>query len=406
MAVTSTVLDSIALGYQPVWGPSRQLMAVRMHVLTLQREAVSAEHLIRALGNDWPAAAPTLIIVPRSLALLDQALRLPPVPRTMLEVPASLFSTPEGMARMAMAARGGHRLVRRIDLAEVGDQAVAPVEACNLVCLAPEDLQAARQAMSVWADDHARAAGPLVPNQMYEGVDSRQLADHALDDIGVAGLVGWPVDDTLQAYQRRPFACDRSVIDQIRVQIEKDGALDRIEYLIQQDPVMIHRLLAHVNEGGRREVDSLRLAIMMLGFTALERWLSGQHEMAETDPALRPVRYGMVMRARLAQHLLDSGAEDNLRAEVYLTAIFAELHRLLERPLADLLDELPLSARVRDALLRQSGPYHTYLDLATAQGRVDQLHHLPQVCETRDISLETANRALVRMLATTRDTLS
>lgn len=404
MAVTSTVLDSIALGYQPVWGPSRRLMAVRLHVLTLQHESVDAEHLVRALGNDWPAAAPTLIVVPRSLALLEQALRLPPVPHSMLEVPASLFASSEGMARMSMAARRGHRLVRRIHLAEAGGEAIAPVDATNLVCLAPEDLQAALQAMPEAAGGRPRAAGPLVPAQLYEGLCSRRLADHALDDIGVAGLAGWPVDDTLQAYRQRSLACDRHVIEQIREQVSNDGSLDRIERLVRQDPVMVHRLLAHVNEGGRREVDSLRHAIMMLGFTALERWLSGQHGTAETDPALHPVRYGMVMRARLAQHLLDPGAEDNLRAEVYLTAIFSELERLFQRPLADLLDELPLSARVRDALLRQSGPYHTYLDLSAAQGRVDQLHLLPQVCQAHDVSLETANRALVRMLSTSRDT--
>lgn len=165
---------------------------------------------------------------------------------------------------------------------------------------------------------------------------------------------------------------------------------------------MIHRLLVHVNKGGRREVDSLRHALMMLGFTALEQWLSDEEGRADSDADLHPVRQEMVMRARLAQHLLDPGSEDNLRAEVFLTAILAGLDRLLGRTLADLLDELPLSDRVRDALLRQSGPYWPLLELSTAQGKPGQLHLLSQVCEGHDTSLEMANRALLRMLATTR----
>ncbi len=394
MAVsTSTVLDSIALGYQCVWGRARQIMALRLHVLTLQREAVSAEHLMRVLGNDWPVAAPPLIIAPRSLELLEQALQLPPLPNTMLEVPASLFASSEGASRLAKAAHQGHRLVRRISAAEPAGQAAVPVDTTDLLCLGPQDTERAI---------HGMGDGRLKPGFICEGIPSRALADQLLDLAGVAGLAGWPVDDTLTSSASALRSCDRRAIRVIRELAARDVPLERIERQVRQDPVMIHRLLVHVNRGGRREVDSLRHALMMLGFTALEQWLSDEEGRADSDADLHPVRQEMVMRARLAQHLLDPGSEDNLRAEVFLTAILAGLDRLLGRTLADLLDELPLSDRVRDALLRQSGPYWPLLELSTAQGKPGQLHLLSQVCEGHDTSLEMANRALLRMLATTR----
>jgi len=40
-----TVLDSVALGYQPVWSRARQLGAVRLAVHVLHPESVDAEHL-------------------------------------------------------------------------------------------------------------------------------------------------------------------------------------------------------------------------------------------------------------------------------------------------------------------------------------------------------------------------
>lgn len=402
MAVaTSTVLDSIALAYQCVWGPARQIMALRLHVLTLQREAVSAEHLMRVLGNDWPVAVPALIIAPRSLVLLEQALQLPPLPNTMLEVPASLFASPEGASRLAKAAHQGHRLVRRISASEPAGQAAVPVDTTDLLCLGPQDIERAIQGVAD-ATQQGLGDGPLTPGSICEGIPSRSLADQALDGAGVAGLAGWPVDDTLKSSGPGPRSCDRRAIRVIRELAARDVPLDRIERQVRQDPVMIHRLLVHVNKGGRREVDSLRHALMMLGFTALEQWLSDEEGRADSDADLHPVRQEMVMRARLAQHLLDPGSEDNLRAEVFLTAILAGLDRLLGRTLADLLDELPLSDRVRDALLRQSGPYWPLLELSTAQGKPGQLHLLSQVCEGHDTSLEMANRALLRMLATTR----
>jgi c-di-GMP-related signal transduction protein len=168
----------------------------------------------------------------------------------------------------------------------------------------------------------------------------------------------------------------------------------------------VFRLLALVNSaafGLRREIQSLRHAIMLLGFDSLGRWLNEQLAGADSDPELHPVRYAMVMRSRLAQHLLESGSEDDLRAEVYTTALLAELDRLLHQPLGTLINKLPLSERLFDAVLRGTGPYHPLLDVARVQGDPDILHQLPAVCERHEMSLEHANRSLLRMLASSRD---
>ena len=141
---------------------------------------------------------------------------------------------------------------------------------------------------------------------------------------------------------------------------------------------------------------------MMLGFKELGRWLAEQLPSSEPDRDLHPVRYAMVMRSRLAQHLLASGSEDALRGEVYTTALLAQLDRLLHQPLNELLNRLPMSGRVFDAVLRNDGPYHPLLDVARAMGDTGQLHRLPAVCQRHDISLEHANRALIRMLGTSR----
>lgn len=401
-----TVLDSVALGYQPVWNRARQLVAVRLTIEVLQPEAVDAEHLLRALGNDWPAAAPTLILALSSPTVIDQLLDHTPMNNTWLEVPGERFTEPESLVRLMRATHRGHRILRRADLAALRGEIIAPIDARSLLRLSPQEALDALRARPTEALPVPQRPSPVLPGQIYEGVASRALAEHCLDEAGAWGLLGWPDEDVLHAWRHQAVGCDVAALASLQQAIAGEASLDQVERLLRQDPVLVYRLLLLVNSaafGLQREIDSLRHALMMLGFTRLGAWLAEQDAGAEADAALHPVRYGMVMRARLAQHLLDPAAEDNLRAEVYLTGLFAQLDRLLHEPLGLLLNRLPLSGRVGDALLRQGGPYRAYLDIALAMSETDVLHPLADVCARHDFSLEHANRALLRMLATSRD---
>ena len=400
-----TVLDSVAMAYQPVWNRRRQLTAVRLRVLTVHHDSVDAEHFARALGGHWPQAAPPLILSFASATLLEQALQGEPLARTLLEVPGSWFASPEGQARLAISIRRGHQLLRRAELADVRNEVVAPLDVPSLLHIGPQEALSALRSRSAGAAA-AQLRSPVRAGDLYDGVCNHALARHCLDEAEAWGLLGWPDEDVLFASRHRGAGCDASVLAQIREAVAKDRSLDHIERLIRQDPVVAYRLLQLVNsaaQGTDREIDTLRHAIMMLGMTALTQWLARLQAGCDADPALHPVRYAQVMRARLAQHLLDSGAGENLRAEVYLAAAFAQLDRLLQTPLGALLEGLPLPQRTTDALLRHQGPYFPLIDLAAAMSDVEQLHRLPAACEAHDITLEHANRALLRMIATSRD---
>lgn len=403
----STVLDSIALGYQPVWNRARQLAAVRLSVHTVAPEGVDAEHLLQILDEDWPMSAPSLILAPDTPQLWQQALTCPPVANTWLQVPAAAFATPEGLASLSVAQRRGHQLLRAGALGELHGEVIAPLDVRSLLALSAEDALAALQARPTEQQPRPLVRSPIRPGDIYEGVGAQALADHCLDEAGAWGLLDWPDEDVLHAWRHQNVPCDPYVIALVREGLAKDAALDRIERYVRQDPVLVYRLLLRANSAGygpSRDIESLRHALMMIGFGALDTWLAEQQAAREAaDPALHPVRYGMVMRARLAQHLLDSGADDNLRAEVFLTAVFAQLDRLLHKSLPELLGKLPLPERAYDALLRETGPYNAYVQVSRAQSQPARLAQLPGICEHHDISLEQANRGLLRMLATSRD---
>lgn len=399
--MSHSVLDSIAIGYQPFWNPDRQLAGVYLRVLCLDPDAVDAGHLMQVLGQDWPAAAPTLLLSIESPALRRQVLDCEPAQNTWLVCPADEFAEDEARFAFSLALQRGHRLLREAQIGQLGPDWNSPPECRTLVRVDEDGSQMLLQAL-----DQGTPSPLMVAGQAYAGIASHRLAAHCLDTAGAWGLLGWPEEDVLRSIGSRAMDCDPAVIGQIMQAVQEDTSLEHLERLVRQDPVLVYRLLLMVNSAPfntRREIGSIRHALMMLGFTALTAWLQEQRPAGDRAIDLHPVRYAMVMRSRLAQHLLAPGSDDDLRAEVYLSALFAQLDRLLQRPLAEMLDRLPVSGRVLDAALRCAGPYHALLDLAALQGTPSRLAELPRLCAEHGFSIEDANRALIRMLATSRD---
>ena len=384
-----TVLDSVAMAYVPLWNRARELVGVRLCVRAIHPEGVDAHHLLQAIGDDWPEGAPPLLLSLQTPRLLQQALACPPVLNTLLEVPAALFGAQETLARLSLARRNGHLLVRHGDWSALHGRPTPGVDHRNLFRLEPLD-----------------RIEPM-PGQMVEGVDTQERLRQVLDQAQAAAVLGWPAVDVLRAHKRQPLHYDARVVRQVLQAIDdEECSVEYLERVVRQDPVLIYRILMLVNSaayGLRREIGSLRHAIMMLGFRELGRWLTEQVPEAEPDIDLQPVRYAMVMRSRLAQHLLATGSDDLLRAEVYTTAALSQLDLLLHQPLADLLHRLPLAGRVTDAVLRHDGPYFPLLDIARAMGDPERLDRMETLCRRHELTLEQVNRALLRMLATSRD---
>src|SRR5450830_1608687 len=149
--------------------------------------------------------------------------------------------------------------------------------------------------------------------------------------------------------------------------------------------------------GLRTGIDSLRRGLMMMGYTQLERWLVGQLPHAGTDLNLQPVRQGMVLRARLMEHILDAGIEEDLRREVYLCGLFSQLDVLMSEPLGSILHRLPLSDRIYSANVTQSGPYLPALDLARAMDSADTAT-VRALRHAHELDTEDLNRALLHTL--------
>jgi hypothetical protein len=300
----------------------------------------------------------------------------------------------------------GHRLLQTAPLAraQLERQTHAPDGVRYLLNLWPEDvtlalLAAEERALPAAARTHT---SPVLPDQLYQNLGSRALAEHCLLHQGAWGVCGWPNDDVLHAHRQYGLPPDRLAIVRVLHALQEDKSMETIVELIHQDPVLTHRMLRMVNSaviGSRRPIESIRHAIMMLGQTATRNWLNEQNRGASTDCALLPVRETLVLRARFMRQLMDAGAEHELQEDIYLTGLFSQLDRLLHQPLVEVLGHLPLSGRVLSALLGREGPYFSYLDVAARMESFQGLDLLPSVCLEHEFQLDQVNRALLRMLS-------
>lgn len=398
-----SVLSRLILGYRPLWNRQRKLAGIQLYAHSESNPSVDAAHLLRTLQQLWSATSPPLLLSPGSHDLLDDLLTHAPVGAPWIEVPGAwLNHDPALPARVRAAHARGLRLVWRGDMASGPPPELAGCFDNRMLSLNPQEALLALQADApVPYGTPPRPPSPVQPGQMYENIASQALMEHCLDKKHALALAGWPADDVLHLQRHKALQPSHAVITRLLKAIESEQSLESFEDILSEDPLLAYRFMTYTNSaalGLRTGIDSLRRGLVMMGYGSMQRWLAEQLPHASTDLNLRPVRESMLMRARLMRLLLEAGIENELRREVYLCGLFSQLDLLLHEPLGNILHRLPLSERIHEATVLETGPYAPPLQMAAALETADAAV-IRQLCDTHEMELESVNRALLRMLS-------
>lgn len=402
--MVQSVLGSLILGYRPLWNPSRKLAGIQLFAHNEASTVVDAGHLLRTIQELWTASSPPLLISAQSRQLLLNLLENAPKGAPWIEVRGEWLSDSEIYARVKTAHQRGLRLVWRGDIGKLPAPDVARCFDNSLLALRPEDAVAALQAPPVRPGTPApnpRQSSVVLAGQMYEKIESKALMEHCLDQGKAMALAGWPTEDVLYSMRHHPQQPSHAVIFKLMKAIDAEQSLETFEDIMGEDPLLAYRFMVYTNSaalGLRTGIDSLRRGLVMMGYSSIKRWLSDQLPHASTDLNMQPVRESMVMRAQLTAHLLNAGIENDLRREIYLCGLISRLDEMLGEPLGTILRRLPLSERIYDATVLNTGPYTSGLQMACALETEDAAV-IRQLCETFEMDLEEVNRALLRVLS-------
>ena len=407
--MTHTVLGSVSLGYQLLWGQLRALRGVQLFVGIEDTTPVDSEHFLSALDELWSAQAPTLLLSIQSVRLLSDILDKAPETCPWIEINDALLRDPAMAARVHQAHQRGLKLIWRGEPGTRPHVALAPCFLRHMVSLTTaESLTGLRVSLRKHngADPSQanRVSSPVLPNQIYESIASWVLTEHCLDQQGAWAVSGWPIEDVLHGYRHQRIQPGQRAVVALIEAIDADDSVEHIEQILCEEPILAYRFMRYANSAGlslRTEIESIRHGLLVLGFSLIRSWLLEQLPHADSDLNLQPVRVGMVMRAHLMAHLLDAGDSDDLRREVYLCGLLSQIDLMLGEPLSTALARLQLSERITSAILQRAGPYMPYLDVATAL-ESPQTHTTRALCDSHQLNNEAVNQALLRTLSQVR----
>jgi len=397
--MVQTALTSLALGYRPLWNTARKLAGVQLFMHEGGGDTPDVPHFLRMLQAMWSPTAPLLILSPQSRHLLGLLLAHDGhEAHHLIEVRGEWLADSALYDLVQQAHAKGVRMVWRGALDQLPDADSARWFVSSMLRLAPQDaIQLMQLQPGMPAPDHLA----LLDRQLYEDLHSRAILHRCLDQHQAAAVVGWPDEDVQHKLRgERALAPSHEHVMRLLKAVDADESFDTFEQILSEDPMLAYRFLVYTNSASialRSGVDSLRLGFVMLGYGTLKTWLAQQLTQASAEKDLQPIRAATVMRAELTERLLDPGVSQELRSEVYLCGLFSRLDELLDEPLSQTLQRLPLSERIHEAAVLEQGPYAPSLLLAKALEHADG-PVLRALCERFDIELEHVNRTLLRSI--------
>ncbi len=149
---------------------------------------------------------------------------------------------------------------------------------------------------------------------------------------------------------------------------DPDAEFDLIEQIIVTDPGLSLKLLRLANSamyGLRKQVDSIHQVIVFLGMDTIKDWVSLILLSSYTDKP-RVLTTTALMRARHCQLLAGRAGHPGQARLAFTAGLFSVLDALLDRPLEEILDSLPITAELRAALLRRDGVVGSFLAAVVA----------------------------------------
>ncbi|MDX9716039.1 EAL and HDOD domain-containing protein [Thauera sp. WH-2] len=183
--------------------------------------------------------------------------------------------------------------------------------------------------------------------------------------------------------------------------VRNNAEIRDIEAVLKQDVALSYKLLRYINSAGfglMCEIQSFRHAVSILGYDALNKWLSLLLVTASRDPSAPALMQTAIARGRFMEEIgvsfFDAGERDNL----FITGAFSLLHVLLGTSMQALLDEMNLPPNVSEALLYDRGEFAPFLRLAQSCESFDA-KNLSAAVDDLHLSPEQINRAQLVALA-------
>ncbi|MFT5172969.1 MAG: EAL and modified HD-GYP domain-containing signal transduction protein [Gammaproteobacteria bacterium] len=180
---------------------------------------------------------------------------------------------------------------------------------------------------------------------------------HALADLGFDYFQGYFFAKPTIVSAQRLSANKLAALNLLAKLQDPNADIDEIAALVAMDPALSYRLLRFMNSaslGLPETVLTIQRVVVYLGLVAVKRWVT-LIVLASVGDKPSELTGTVLVRARMTELLCISSAHSSPDS-AFTVGLFSALDAFMDRPLPELLMELPLSRAVHKALLEGSGP--------------------------------------------------
>jgi EAL and modified HD-GYP domain-containing signal transduction protein len=291
--------------------------------------------------------------------------KLPDLPlqagRVVIEVLEDVHATPQVLQGIHTLRARGHRIA----LDDYAPQESDPrlLEVADIVKL---------EITHPPADELARLVRELRAASLEliaENVESREQFEHCIE-LGFSGFQGNFLQQP-ETFSARRVPVSRLGALRLAASLQnEDYSLDEVERLLSQDVSLSYKVLRCINSSYYnlpRRIDSIRQAIVILGLDTLRQLCGLLCLQGLTDRPPSLIVQAMT-RGRMCEQLGKlAGARD--AGPFFITGLFSLLNALLGLPTRKVVEELPLTPAVTNALVAGAGPLGAALQCARAYER-------------------------------------
>jgi c-di-GMP phosphodiesterase len=144
---------------------------------------------------------------------------------------------------------------------------------------------------------------------------------------------------------------------------DPDCDISDLESLISQDITLSYKILRIINSafyGFRRKIDSVKQAVVSLGLKVIRDWFI-VISLTDIDDKPHSLMFQTLQRARMMQLLADVVGLN--KDTGFTVGLFSSIDAMMDQPMNLILQSLPLSHEITDALLEREGLLGELLDI-------------------------------------------
>jgi c-di-GMP-related signal transduction protein len=369
----------------PLLDPKQQVVGYKLawHASAASDGLEDVRQLLDFVGERAQAAELGLLFLDAERGVPSGGMSVDKVPRNAVLMLDCADLTENSQAGMASMREQGLRLALRgadIPFMELHAATLLPLATHVELALGHPDFAA--------LSSHARQADPPLSVVVQDFPDWREF-----DRCAAHGMSGFfeRLCTTPRPHNDAGALSPQAVfILQLMQMVQENADVRHIEGVLKRDAALSYKLFRYINSPGfgiEVEIESLRHAVTMLGYTPLFRWLSVLLATTNTAGYSHALLQAAIVRGRFAE-LLGKDLLPRAEAEhLFFVGMFSLLDQLLGIPLQKVVGQILLPDAVVQALLNREGVYGPFLALVEAceqrDGRVAELAEALLMTSTR-----------------------